>query len=115
MAEQKRNGGGSVCGHKGRARRVESGWELHLLCAGLIEEEGEKEWSFRSHGLSFSVFCFFISLDLQNKSDFLPLKLLLQLSREGNGAVGFLPPSPSFVQFLHKNSNNKRLHSCYLV
>lgn len=37
------------------------GWELHLLRAGLIEEEGEQEWPFCSHGLSPSVFFLFIS------------------------------------------------------
>lgn len=41
------------------------GWELHLVCAGLIEEEGEQEWSFHSHGLSLSVFFLFISLALR--------------------------------------------------
>lgn len=41
------------------------GWGLHLVCAGLIEEEGEQEWSFRSHGLYLSVFFLFISFALR--------------------------------------------------
>lgn len=41
------------------------GLELHLVCAELIEEEGEQEWSFRSHGLSLSILFLFISLALR--------------------------------------------------
>lgn len=54
MAEQKRKEW--VCVVIKEEQKNWRGWELHQVCAGLIEEEGEQEWSFRSHGLSFSVF-----------------------------------------------------------
>lgn len=53
MAEQKRKEW--VCVVIKEEQKNWRGWELHQVCAGLIEEEGEQEWSFRSHGLSFSV------------------------------------------------------------
>ena len=63
MAEQKRKEG--VYAVIKEEQRNWRGWELHLVCAGLIEEEGEQEWSFRSHGLSLSVFFLFISRALR--------------------------------------------------
>lgn len=65
MAEQKRREG--VYAVIKEEQKNWRGLELHLLhlCARLIEEEEGQEWFFRSHGLSFSVFSLFISLELQ--------------------------------------------------
>lgn len=90
MAEQKRKEG--VYAVIKEEQKNWRGWELHLVCAGLIEEEGEQEWSFFALMVSpFQSFSSLFPLLCDNKSDFLPLRLLLWCFNGENAGIRFLP------------------------
>lgn len=74
-----------------KEQRNQRGWTLCLLCARLIEEEEDQEWSFLSLMVSpFQSFSFLFPLICKTKSHFLPLRLLLWCLNGKNMGICFL-------------------------